>query len=152
MTATNHALTGAAIGLIVSQPALAIPLALLSHFICDSLPHFGVAESKKSKLLKSDKFRNYLGIEAIMCLLLVAMLMIMRPQNWLLAAVCAFIAASPDLLSFNRYRKTRQGLKWRPNAYQRFAHGIQWFERPAGAVVEIAWFIAAVAVVAPFIR
>ena len=42
MTATNHALTGATIATLVRQPYLAIPLAFLSHFFCDALPHFDI--------------------------------------------------------------------------------------------------------------
>lgn len=42
MIATNHALTGAAIAVVIKQPILAIPLAFVSHFICDAIPHFGV--------------------------------------------------------------------------------------------------------------
>jgi len=41
MTATNHALTGAAIGLLVGEPLIAVPAAIASHFICDALPHYG---------------------------------------------------------------------------------------------------------------
>ena len=41
MTATNHALTGAIIGLVIGEPVLAIALAFASHFICDALPPVG---------------------------------------------------------------------------------------------------------------
>ena len=38
---TNHMVTGAVIALVVKQPALALPLAFLSHFVLDALPHYG---------------------------------------------------------------------------------------------------------------
>ena len=41
MTATNHILTGATIALAVNHPAVAIPLAFVSHFAWDAIPHFG---------------------------------------------------------------------------------------------------------------
>src|SRR5438270_5495542 len=40
MTATNHAITGAAIALAVKKPELAIPLAFISHFALDAIPHY----------------------------------------------------------------------------------------------------------------
>jgi hypothetical protein len=150
VTATNHALTGTAIGLIVGQPLLALPLALLSHFICDAIPHFGWGEPRST--MKSNVFRNYLVVEAVTCSLIVLSLAVLRPTHWLIAAVCAFLAASPDLLSFNRYRLLRHDKKWKPSLYARFASRIQWFEHPIGAVVEVAWFIAALAVIIPIIK
>jgi len=40
MTLTNHLLAGAALAKLLPLP-LAIPLAFLSHFVLDALPHFG---------------------------------------------------------------------------------------------------------------
>ena len=143
MTATNHALTGALIGLSIGNPLIAIPAALLSHFVLDALPHYGSPQEEPEKL-KSIWFRNYLIVEAILCFGIVAVLVIVRPQYWALAAVCAFIASSPDLVSANRYFKVRSGKSWKPSAYSRFASYIQWFERPIGALVEAAWLFAMV--------
>lgn len=151
MTATNHALTGAVIGLVVGQPLIAVPAAFISHFVCDALPHFKVDMPIK-KLLKSRGFRDYLIAEAFLCASLVALLALFRPQHWLLASICAFAAASPDLLSINQYLKTRNGKAWRPGLYKRFADGIQWFSKPIGAVVEVAWFAAAIILLVPFLR
>lgn len=151
MTAVNHALTGTVIGLVVSQPLLAVPLAVGSHYVCDVLPHFGTGLSDKV-LLKTNKFRNYLIAEAGLCLALVVLLASFRPEHWLLAAICAFAAAAPDLLSVNRYFTIRRGRHWQPGRYTRFASDIQWFERPIGAVVEVTWFVAAVAIIVPFLR
>ena len=153
MTATNHALTGAVIGVLIGKPLVAIPLAIVSHFVCDALPHFGYSRQTFRKIVvKSTIFRNYLYVEAGICFLIVVALAGFQPAHWQLAAVCAFAAASPDFLSYNRYRSQRLGKPWRPNVYASFASGIQWFERPIGAVVEIAWAIAAVAILVPFIR
>lgn len=154
MTATNHALTGTAIGLIVGEPLPAVPLALLSHFVCDAIPHFSFTadESKKEKMLRSKLYRNYLIIEAILCSLIVLGLAIMQPAHWLLAAVCAFVAAAPDLFSINLYLSTRRRKPWKPGLYSRFSHGIQWFEKPIGAVVEVAWLVAAIIIILPIIN
>jgi hypothetical protein len=150
MTATNHALTGAIIGLAVGQPAIAVPAAFASHFVCDALPHYGSA--KPDKTIRSAGFRNYLVVEALLCFLVVLILAIARPPHWQLASLCAFLAASPDFFWINKYMTIRAGRTWHPNAFSRFAVGIQWFQRPIGAVVEAAWFIAAVAILVVFIR
>lgn len=139
MTATNHALTGAIIGLTVANPVGAAIAAFVSHYVCDAIPHYG---SRDDRLKSGYKFMLYLAADALLCVLLVAMLAISRPDAWLLTAVCAFLATSPDLFWINRYRLALQNKPWRPNLYSRFASKIQWFERPIGAAVEAVWFVA----------
>lgn len=151
MTAVNHALTGTVIGLVVGEPLIALPAALASHFVCDALPHFG-STLPQTKRLRTNNFRNYLIVEFLLCVAIVALLAIFRPQHWLLAAVCAFLATSPDLLWINRYLKLRHGQHWKRSTYAKFAGNIQWFERPIGAAVEAAWFVAAIVVILPFLR
>jgi hypothetical protein len=151
VTAVNHALTGTVIGLTIGQPLLAVPLAVASHFICDAIPHFKMAEPDRV-VIKTDRFRTYLMLEAGLCGALVAALALLQPAHWLLAAVCAFAAAAPDFFWINKYLTIRRGKKWRPGAFAKFAGAIQWFQRPVGAVVEVAWFAAAIILLAPFIR
>ena len=151
MRAINHALTGAAIGFLIHEPLLAVPLAVGSHFALDALPHFGTNEPDEIGL-RTKFFRNFLIIDAALCGVLVLGLVILGPGHWLLAAVCAFAAASPDFLSITRYRQVLSG---RPVQYGRltqWAQDIQWFERPIGGVVEFAWFIAALIIIRPFLR
>lgn len=149
MIAVNHALTGTVIGLTIGQPAIAIPLAVASHFICDAIPHFHTAKPG-NRAIKSAGFRNYLMADATLCVVLVALLAVLQPAHWLLAAICAFAAAAPDFLWLNKFLTIRRGNKWRPGAFSRFAARIQWFQRPVGAVVEVAWFAAALVVLTPF--
>lgn len=146
MTATNHALTGAIIGLVIGSP-IALPLAFLSHYVLDALPHFGWPGEEKARL-KSKLFRNYLIIEAHLCFLIVIVLFVTQPANWFLAASCAFLAALPDWFSFGRFQDGRKGKPHKPNSYERFASWIQWFERPIGAIVEIAWVASAIFILA----
>ncbi len=51
MTATGHALVGTIIAAKVGNPALAIPIALASHFLGDALPHWdtGYHRAQNSK-------------------------------------------------------------------------------------------------------
>lgn len=148
MTATNHALTGTAIGLIVGEPLLALPLALLSHYALDVIPHFGLGDEA---VFKTGGFKIYLLTEAIVCFLIVLGVFIFRPENWLLAVTCAFLAAAPDLLSINRFQKVNAGKVWQAGWYTSFAKHIQWFERPIGAVVEVAWAAAMIIIILPYI-
>ncbi len=151
MTATNHALTGALIGLIIGEPLLAVPAALVSHFICDAIPHW-TPNTPAYIRLRSNTFRNYLIAEAFLCFLLVVILALVRPEHWLLASICAFVATSPDLLWIPKFIRARRGQKLKPNLYERFAQGIQWFIKPIGALVEIAWFSGCIILILPFLR
>lgn len=139
MTAINHAMTGAIIGLVSGNPLVALPAALVSHFVCDAIPHFGASRD----ISGTKGFRYYLVVEALLCVLLVVLLALLQPAHWLLAGVAAFVAASPDFLSINKFLHSQTGREYSPGLLVRFAKRIQWFERPIGAVVEIAWASAA---------
>jgi hypothetical protein len=153
LTATNHALTGAGIALIIGNPLIAIPLAFLSHFFCDALPHFDHSPSTpKEKWMRSKKFKRLLITDASLCVLLVLFLAIHHPTNWLLASVCAFLATSPDLAWYQGYRAVKSGKQWKPKPIYKFAVVIQWFAKPIGAVVEIAWFIAGITVLSLYVH
>ena len=140
MTAINHALTGATIGLLIGRPLIAIPAALLSHFVCDSIPHFGVDDTQ---VLNRRWFSRLLLTDAMICVALVGLLAITHPLHWVLAAICAFIATTPDLMWLKKYLRARR--KQSPGSDRslllRFHSSIQWFERPIGSLVEVAWFV-----------
>ncbi len=150
MVAINHALTGAIIGLVAGNPFIAVPAAVASHFVCDSLPHFDPAMPTE-RWLKTKTFRNMLIIDASLCVALVIVLALTRPEHWFLAAVCAFAATSPDFLWLNQFIKTRRHEIWRPNLFSRFSSAIQWFTAPIGAAVELTWAISAIILLMPFI-
>lgn len=149
MIATNHALTGAVIGLSVSSPWIAIPAALISHFICDAIPHFGAAG--EDNFLRSKSFRIYLVIDALLCILLVISLFVLRVDNWFLVSLCAFLAASPDFWHIKRFVYARNKQPYRPGKIAKFSSDIQWFQRPIGAIVEIAWGAGAIFLLANMI-
>ncbi|CAN5337936.1 hypothetical protein BH09PAT4_BH09PAT4_07430 [soil metagenome] len=140
MIATNHAVTGAIIGLAVHNPLIALPVALLSHLVCDALPHFGLSKD----WIATRVFSAYLVVDAALCGVLVALLFWSGSPNWLLASVCAFAAASPDFISIRKFRAARKGKNFVPNVLERFLKNIQWFERPIGAAVEAAWLVCGV--------
>src|SRR6185312_15169785 len=95
MRAINHALTGSLIGLIIGEPAIAVPAAVASHFILDAIPHYDEVPAKptlkmKEQWLRTAKFRRLLYADALLCLGLVALLAARAPAHWLLASICAF--------------------------------------------------------------
>ena len=51
MTATAHALIGASIASKVLNPAVGIPLAIISHFAADLIPHWDAGTNHKQKSL-----------------------------------------------------------------------------------------------------
>ncbi len=152
MTATNHALTGATIGLLINKPLITLPVAFLSHFLCDAIPHFGATKNSKLASLSSSAFKRLLAVDASLCMVLVIVLFGLHEHHWLQASLCAFLATSPDLLWIKKYQKAQGHKKWRPSPYSKFASAIQWFEKPIGAFVELAWAIAAIAVISAVIR
>lgn len=150
MTATNHALTGAVIGFTISNPAIALPLALISHVITDAIPHFADDRAE----LSSRKFRTLLYADMSVCVLLVLALAVLHPMGWLLASLCAFIATSPDVLWLPDFIASVKGTK-KPEygPIRRFLSWVQWSETRQGAYIEIIWFIGlSILVVAQFGR
>lgn len=144
MTAPNHALTGAIIGLSIANPVLALPLAFLSHFVCDAIPHYDPPEPDVAKLYRSKRFMyEFLIGGGALCLLVVLLLALARPQHWLSAAVCAFLATSPDLFWIPRFLRARRGGIDRPlrNWFLQFHDWVQWRTGPKLIWLETAWFV-----------
>lgn len=136
MTATNHALTGAIIGLTLHNPLIAIPAALISHLVCDMIPHYG---GGNPNAISTPSFARYLVVDGSLCVLLVIGLAASGTSGWLLASICAFVATSPDLLSIRKFRAARAHKQIKQTKLEMFLKNIQWFERPIGATVELAW-------------
>lgn len=148
MRAINHALTGSIIGFSVGNP-IAIPIAFASHFVLDSLPHYGDRSRSEVEVHNSKEFKILLIVDAILCGLLVIILGINGATDWQLAALCAFAGASPDLFSVPRFKRSiTEKKEYVGNAFQRFHKKIQWGEKLWGKYVEIVWFIASVVILA----
>lgn len=142
MTATNHALTGAAIAIVINEPVLAIPLAFLSHYVIDALPHFGIPGSIKERN-KSLLGRVVVSVDAICFISALVILPLLAHRinvsPWLVLA-CMLAAFAPDavyLIRFPKELKTGEFIKG--GIFSRFHRKIQWFERPWGILVEIVF-------------
>jgi hypothetical protein len=141
MTGTNHALTGAVIASVVGQPLLAVPLAFASHFLLDSLPHFGEDIHPLSKFTKKVWIIDFVFLSSFVLLLIVS-------SNWLLLAG-AIAAISPDFAWIYRFIVKEKRGKLRPpkmNKFNTFHSSIQKYETKYGLIVEVVWFVFASAI------
>jgi hypothetical protein len=136
LTGINHALTGAVIVSVVSIPFIALPMAFLSHFALDSLPHFGEPFGNRNKFSKS-----IWTIDGILLFLFISFLVI--TNNWL-ALAGAVLAISPDFAWIYRFVFAEKFGKLAPkptNKFNRFHENIQKLEFKKGIIIEIIWFI-----------
>ena len=138
MTATNHTLTGAVIGALIPIPILAIPVAFLSHFVLDALPHFDDNSGHTNKM-----FLYYLAADCGFAASILLSLMILQPENWALMVACGIASASPDLMWFPMWLKEISGKKPNPmGPVRRFHSKIQWAANKRGILLEIPWFFS----------
>jgi hypothetical protein len=143
MTGLNHVLTGTAIAIAVRQPLLAAPLAFLSHFLLDITPHFGGTPIYEY----GHKYFPYImAADGIISASAVFLICSLVPSLATLILLCTLCAILPDVLLFHYYTHGR------PNTwFHRFHLGIQWFERPPGAIVEASYAIFISTVIAALI-
>jgi hypothetical protein len=145
MTATNHALTGSVIALSFKKPELAIPLAFLSHFVLDAIPHFGFDESEGVFVRnKTPMFKAVVSIDVVLFVILTVTLPLItwfsnsNALPWVVF-VCMFAAYVPDFVWAYRFILEWRTKKWKPvGRLTRFHQKIQ-FELEGGLHVEFIW-------------
>jgi hypothetical protein len=139
MTGFNHGITGAVIALTIKQPALAIPLAFLSHFATDVIPHFGLGKEN----ILNRKFSVVLVADFIFSVFLMAGLAVLFPAHVWLIWACMIAAASPDLMwaYHHLYKVKIRKNKLKLGRVAKFHSKIQWSQTLAGIGVEAAWFL-----------
>lgn len=139
MTGFSHATTGVVIAIAVGNPALAVPLALASHFVLDAVPHYG-----DDKLDGTNKaFRRFILIDAILGFGIAILMFVLMPEHRVLIAVCAAMATVPDLMWLPNHIRQTQNLPSKPhNRLMQWHHKIQ-FEHPVwGILAEGIWLAA----------
>lgn len=137
MTATNHALTGAVIAVVLPNPLVSIPLALVSHIAIDALPHF----ADDAEEISGYRFKSVLIIDIIICTVISGAIFLIHPVHWVLIIACAFVATSPDLLWIPDFIAAHQGKpKPKYGKVRQFLHDVQWSQKRIGIVVEVFWF------------
>lgn len=138
MTGLNHVLTGTAIALAVREPLLVAPLAILSHFILDAIPHFDHEVYRYG----SRYFTRIMITDGVASIGSVVLIMFLVPHLAWVIALGALCAILPDF--FWLYYYTHNRPQW---WFFRFHTKIQWFERPPGAFVEVSYVIFIITVI-----
>jgi hypothetical protein len=139
MTATNHGLFGAVIAISLQKyPAIALALAPLSHFLLDAIPHYGGLVGNE---IRTRKFFTFLILDALLAVLTTLLVAWAWQDIALLIVVCAFLAASPDLMwVYYQY----SGIKYMNiHLLPKFHSFVQWSEHKTGIFVytDLIWFI-----------
>ena len=143
MTASAHAATGALLAVVIDKPILALPVAFLSHFALDAIPHFGYpGHGGFGPALKHRTSKVVAVADPLLVILLFGLLAYYSADVYVYAA--ALLAASPDIewfvaLFFYERRNKRPP---RSPIYSVHAN-IQWMERPSGLWVDGFVYIAA---------
>jgi hypothetical protein len=158
MTGFNHATTGALIAGVVVNPLVAIPLAFVSHFVLDAIPHFGwdfdqdVFERNRSKELRLALVSEIpLSILAI-----VTLPIIMKPiVSWRVTLLSIFAAMCMDFIWI--YRGIREELtkkvkprNWIMNFHLKASNHHQKFI--IGMLLEVLWFAVAFLLILQLVR
>lgn len=134
MTATNHGLFGAVIAISLQKyPAVALVIAPFSHFLLDAIPHYGGID------IKSRGFALMLIIDGTIAVISTLLIAWLWRDIALLVIVCAFLAASPDLM-WIYYEYINPKLK-KVHLVPRFHSWIQWSQTKKGMYVELLWFV-----------
>jgi hypothetical protein len=101
MTGFNHGMVGAIIALSIKQPALAIPIAFISHYPLDTLPHLGFSQEQVLK----PKFNRLVKIDFVISIILVIGLALLFPSHILIIWACMVASAISDFVWYF-HRKT----------------------------------------------
>lgn len=138
MLALNHAASATVIALSITNPILAVPLAFVSHFALDALPHYSAREHFG---LGTGKY--YLPIIADIVATVTFTIMAMRfwPGHGGLILACIVAATAPDYIW--PLNLTPFGKKYLSGFFA-FHLGIQRYESARGIYIEAGWFAATV--------
>lgn len=138
MTTSNHLLAGSIIALTVKEPVLVLPLAFLSHFLLDALPHYGINDAE---LDSKSKFKRYINVELV-GLIGIIILLNTGQYGWNLVSLAAFLAVLPDIeWPVHYFFFIAKGKKPPSTITSRFHESIQWSERRWGIFLEIIYFV-----------
>jgi hypothetical protein len=139
MTGLNHALTGALVAANINRPVIALPVALLSHFVIDAVPHWNYE-------LKPHIARRQLVMFADLALSLALLLVLAATvdANPYLVIAGGLLGILPDTMWLRYFITGRPSIHGSPkrliNRIRQFHFWIQWSETSKGFFVELLWF------------
>jgi len=136
VTGANHVATGALIGASFSAP-VALPLALVSHFVLDSLPHHSQAHYSK----RSRQFTYIFAADVLLATAVAVLIAVHRPAHWGLMLVAAFLAVCPDAMWLPAYIRTIRQREHLPHNRLMVWHKKIQREYEWGYVTEAVWII-----------
>jgi len=99
MTATGHALIGTIIAAKIGNPALAIPIAIGSHFLADALPHWDTGTNKKEKTKRAFFVESAIDVALGFLLSWLLIVWIFPATNLSYAFLIIIMAQLPDWLT-----------------------------------------------------
>ena len=141
MTGSNHVITGALIAVATPIAPVAVPLAFVSHFILDMMPHYGHETDDRYWLTPG--YTKVLILDGILVTGMLVALLLLKPDNWGLILACGLAALAPDAIWLPYYvhdRKHPESKKRKK--FDDLLKRIQWGERPWGIYVEAIWLLA----------
>jgi hypothetical protein len=140
MTGLNHAVTGAVIATAVKNPAIALPAALLSHFVVDVLPHW---DYKLRSATQLGLIVRLLDLSLSLALLVALSL----TTSTAVVFLAGFLAILPDFMWWNFFlhgKPDRADTNSLLHILRRFHLKIQRSETGAGILFELVWFVVMV--------
>jgi hypothetical protein len=138
MLALNHAATATVIALVIPDPVIAIPLAFVSHFLLDALPHYSAREHFG---LGTKTYYVPILLDIIFTISYTFCAMDFFPHHAGLILACIVASTAPDYIW--PLNLTSFGKKYL-SAFFAFHLGIQRFESTRGIYVEAVWFSATI--------
>lgn len=137
MTGVNHTITGALVAVTINKPALALPAALLSHFVIDLIPHWHYRP-------KNSLQRLYMMMDLTLSLSILLVLSVTVSGSPRLIIAGGLLGMLPDLMwlpAFLHDKPPKQAGHELLYFLRRVHVKIQWSETGYGAYVEIVWFV-----------
>jgi hypothetical protein len=99
MTATGHALIGTVIAAKIGNPALAVPIAIGSHFLADALPHWDTGTNKEAKSKQTFFIESAFDVFVGFALSFLLIQFVFPQTNLLYAFFIIIMAQLPDWLT-----------------------------------------------------
>ena len=96
MTATGHALIGTVIAAKIGNPALAIPIAIASHYLCDALPHWDTGYAREHKPKQRFVLESMADVMLGFILSAALIFFVFPGTNYLYAFLIILMAQLPD--------------------------------------------------------
>lgn len=129
MLATNHGTTGMILGALLPLP-VAIPIAFVSHFVMDTLPHYGIPNKNRNA---SKMYKRIVYVDTSIALSFAVLSAV--TGHWSMFLV-GWVAYSPDAYWVYMYAKSKTFNLKPKNRFAKFHQRIQ-HEKPWGLFIEL---------------